>query len=259
MKVPVSIRKYSRILEIISVLVFSGIVSIQVKAESSSKHPYCYSQRLNFLDFNNSQKEEDWGRPPNRTSGGNRGPNSEDNLIALVPNKSKTELTLVERPTFLFYIPKLNGQQVRGIFLLLKEENKEPIFQESIILSGGPGIVNLHPNKLLNLDQEYRWLFSIEIDKKSSYSVEGLIKRIAPDPMLMNQVGDATSKQEVASIYASHGIWHDAVTRYAALRMNNPYDSSILADWHHLLDSFGLEEIASKPLVNCPILISREI
>ncbi len=259
MKVPVSTRKYSLLLGMISVLVLPDIVLIQVKAESPSNHPYCYDQRLNLKDNNSSQKEEDWGRPPNRTSGGNRGPNSEDNLIALVPNKSKTELTLVERPTFLFYIPELNRQQVRAKFLLLKEENKEPIFQESIILSGGPSIVNLHPNKPLNLDQEYRWLLSISIDKKSPYSVEGLIKRITADPMLMNQVRDATSKQEVAAIYASHGIWHDAVTRYAALRMNNPYDSSILADWHHLLDSFGLEEIAAKPLVNCPLLISREI
>ncbi|MBC6419797.1 MAG: DUF928 domain-containing protein, partial [Prochloron sp. SP5CPC1] len=182
-------------------------------------------------------------------------PNSEDNLIALVPNKSST---LVERPSFLFYIPELNGQQVRAKFLLLKEENQDPILQESIILSCKSCIVNLRSPKTLSLDKEYRWLFSIEIDKKSPYSVEGLIKRIAPDPMLMNQVRDATSKQEVAAIYVRNGISHDAVTKLAALRMNNPYDRSILATWHHLLDSFGLEEIAAKPLVDCPLLISRE-
>ena len=209
---------------------------------------------------NSSQqdKEEDCRRPTHRVPGGSRGCN-EDRIVALIPTKTKTELgdtssvlelTVEESPTFWFYIPKLNREQVSAKFSLVNKDNEEIIFEQSISVSDTSGIISFRLNRNLELDREYKWLFSINRSIKSS-SVEGLIKRIKPDHILINQLAQAKSQHELVDIYTSNGIWHDAVTNLAELKINNPKDPRINDSWFDLLEPVGLQDIATKPFVNC--------
>jgi hypothetical protein len=54
--------------------------------------------------------------------------------------------------------------------------------------------------------------------------------------------------QQVA-IYASNGIWYEALTTLAQLRQNSPQDATLQQEWQDLLIFVGLNDIAAKPLL----------
>ncbi|WP_424097174.1 DUF928 domain-containing protein [Moorena producens] len=226
--------------------------------------------RLYFLPPNATEQEsfDDVGRPPKRTSGGSRGLCS-DQLIAIVPgsseiveatgncsndSKSFLALTLAESPSFWFYVPKQSTPELTVEFVLL-DHNQHSLLQETIRLSGTPGIVRVPLSKPLETDQVYRWQFSVVVNRRRSGNpkVEGLVKRIIPDSTLSSKLKAATSPRERIAVYASHGIWHDAMTALAELRYQKPDDLRLERDWQDFLGSVGLRAIAVKPLVDCCI------
>ncbi|AOW98902.1 hypothetical protein BJP34_05030 [Moorena producens PAL-8-15-08-1] len=224
--------------------------------------------RLYFLPPNATEQEsfDDVGRPPKRTSGGSRGLCS-DQLIAIVPgsseiveatgncsndSKSFLALTLAESPSFWFYVPKQSTPELTVEFVLL-DQNQHSLLEERIRLSGTPGIVRVPLSKPLETDQVYRWQFSVVVNRRRSGNpkVEGLVKRIIPDSTLSSKLKAATSPRERIGVYASHGIWHDAMTALAELRYQKPDDLRLERDWQDFLGSVGLRAIAVKPLVDC--------
>ncbi|EGJ32368.1 MULTISPECIES: DUF928 domain-containing protein [Moorena] len=216
-----------------------------------------------------NQDFDDVGRPPKRTSGGSRGLCS-DQLIAIVPGSSEIveatgncsndsnsslALTLAESPTFWFYVPEQSTRELTVEFVLLNQ-NQQAVLVKSITLSGTPGIVRVRLNQPLQTDQLYRWQFSVLVNPQNpsgNPTVEGLVKRITADSTLSSKLNAATSPRDRIAIYASHGIWHDAMTALAQLRSQKPEDSRLERDWEDFLGSVGLRAIAVKPLVDCCI------
>jgi hypothetical protein len=96
----------------------------------------------------------------------------------------------------------------------------------------------------------YKWYFIIDCDPDAPPVVEGWVQRVAPNPTLASQLQKATPQQRVA-LYAANGIWHDALTNLAELRSANPGDDTFSNDWASLLQSVGLEAIATEPIVEC--------
>ncbi|NEO94546.1 MAG: DUF928 domain-containing protein [Moorea sp. SIO3G5] len=210
---------------------------------------------------------DDVGRPPKRTSGGSRGLCS-DQLIAIVPGSSEiveatgncsndsnssVALTLAESPTFWFYVPEQSTPELTVEFVLVNQ-NQQAVLVKSMTLSGTPGIVSVPLNQPLETDQLYRWQFSVLVNPQNpsgNPAVEGLVKRITPDSSLSSKLNAATSPRDRIAIYASHGIWHDAMTALAQLRSQKPEDSRLERDWQDFLGSVGLRAIAVKPLVDC--------
>ncbi|NES45987.1 DUF928 domain-containing protein [Moorena sp. SIO2C4] len=216
-----------------------------------------------------NQDFDDVGRPPKRTSGGSRGLCS-DQLIAIVPGSSEIveatgncsndsnsslALTLAESPTFWFYVPEQSTRELTVEFVLLNQ-NQQAVLVKSITLSGTPGIVRVRLNQPLQTDQLYRWQFSVLVNPQNpsgNPTVEGLVKRITADSTLSSKLNAATSPRDRIAIYASHGIWHDAMTALAQLRSKKPEDSRLERDWEDFLGSVGLRAIAVKHLVDCCI------
>ncbi|NEQ08425.1 MAG: DUF928 domain-containing protein [Moorea sp. SIO4E2] len=216
-----------------------------------------------------NQDFDDVGRPPKRTSGGSRGLCS-DQLIAIVPGSSEIveatgncsndsnsslALTLAESPTFWFYVPEQSTRELTVEFVLLNQ-NQQAVLVKSMTLSGTPGIVRVRLNQPLQTDQLYRWQFSVLVNPQNpsgNPTVEGLVKRITADSTLSSKLNAATSPRDRIAIYASHGIWHDAMTALAQLRSQKPEDSRLERDWEDFLGSVGLRAIAVKPLVDCCI------
>ena len=70
------------------------------------------------------------------------------------------------------------------------------------------------------------------------------------NPKLANSLKQATPVQQVA-LYAEQGMWHDALTNLAQLRLAQPQDASLLTQWTSLLNSEKLDSFASYPITKC--------
>lgn len=177
-------------------------------------------------------------------------------LTALIPS-SNIGATLAGYPTFFFYIPDVDLAGVEGEFVL-RNEKDEQIYQEIVPLKAGDSIVSVKLSATpdlppLEVGKSYYWVFSIllaKVDRSSNTDVAGWIKRVEPNALITNQLVRASSKAKPA-IYASNGIWYEALTTLANLRCESPNDPTIIADWTAILQQVELPEIAKKPLAQC--------
>jgi hypothetical protein len=177
-------------------------------------------------------------------------------LTALMPS-SNIGVTLAEYPTFFFYVPDVNLEGVEGEFILRNQDDQE-IYKEIVTLHAGDSIVRveLAPSPALpplEIGKSYYWIFSLlldKIDRSSNTDVAGWIKRVESNSAIKNQLVAATDKAQPA-IYASNGIWYEALTTLAKLRCASPHDATILSNWTSLLQQVELSAIAKKPLAQC--------
>lgn len=159
-------------------------------------------------------------------------------------------LTTEESPTLWFFNP-YNLTNKLPVEFVLEDEQGNNIYRTSFIASGtSPGVVSFRlPSKAVKLEfgKKYRWYFSIGCDAKFPALVEGWVQRVAVNSGLKSQLQLATPQQRVA-LYASNGIWYDAVSRLAELRAANSENTMLLKDWINLLNSVGLQAVAHQPL-----------
>lgn len=198
------------------------------------------------------------GKPDDTAEGASRGDRCPLEVIALgqcvtplVPG-IKDRLTVAEHPTFLVYVPQTSAKE---IFFGLIGENNNFHYQIKIPLSSKSGILifklpdNAPP---LEANKNYRWTF-ILIDeqglKPDSPGVRGDIRRVKPTSELMSQL-QKQSLLERAALYGKNGIWYDMVASLAEARRLDPRNATLTSTWQELLNSVGLQEIATKPLLN---------
>ncbi|ARV59406.1 hypothetical protein BZZ01_12925 [Nostocales cyanobacterium HT-58-2] len=214
------------------------------------------------------------GQPPGgrRYGGARRGqcPYANPGLTAIVPLTEQPisvmnvwGLTTVERPTFWFYTPYGNDSTYPANFVLL-DENSNPLYQRDISLPSEPGVMSVSlPANIPSLivGKNYRWFLNVYCDRPLAESlrgnnqkqqtpiyVEGVVQRVNLNQAIAQQIQQAQPRQQVA-IYASYGIWHEALTTLAQLRQKNPQDTTLQQEWQDLLSSIGLDDISTKPLL----------
>ncbi len=200
----------------------------------------------------------DIGEPGRRGEAGSRRPCGDNNqevkttqkpLTAIVPISTSAKspvvwgLTTSEHPTFWFYVP-YSASATYAEFVL--EDATENQTKYKIPIKNTPGVVNFKlpdTSTPLVVDKQYRWYFNIYCKENNEILgyVEGNVQRKSLSPTLKTQLEKATPRQKVA-IYASNGIWHEAITTLAQQR------STSKADWASLLQSIGLENLASEPI-----------
>ena len=167
-------------------------------------------------------------------------------ILAVTP-QSFYGTTLVARPTILVYVPSSNAQD--AVFSL-KDEAGNTLYQTLVAVPDSAGVVAIQlpeASPALEAGKNYQWFFALMIDGTLSPStpyVDAWIKRIQPDAALAQalQQGDAHKQ---ADILAAKGVWYDSVAMLADLRMVQPADATLTADWHELLDSVGLGQVAT--------------
>ncbi|QDL06566.1 hypothetical protein DP113_00375 [Brasilonema octagenarum UFV-E1] len=215
------------------------------------------------------------GQPPGgrRYGGASRGqcPVAKPGLTALVPLiEQPTSVmnvwgqTTAERPTFWFYTPYAKGSAYPADFVLLDAESNL-VYRQDITLPTEPGVMSVSlPTSVspLTTDKQYRWFLNVYCDsplggsltehrqkQQSPIYVEGVIQRVNLKAAIVQQINQAQPRQQVA-IYASNGIWYEALTTVAQLRQKNPQDVTLEQEWQDLLSSIGLSDFASKPLIS---------
>ncbi|NEO31681.1 MAG: DUF928 domain-containing protein [Symploca sp. SIO3C6] len=196
------------------------------------------------------------GVASNRQAGATRGNcvQGQQTLTALVP-ASGLGATFDEYPTLSWYMPETSASALE--LVLLDSQNQEIYSTKHTLAKSSEGIVsppgvmslnlpafaNLSP---LEIDQEYQWQLSLTCnsqDPSADVIVEGIIQRVPLDPILARRLKWA-SPQERIDIYATNGVWYDALGTTLALKRDRPRDQEIKAAWEELLESVGLQKIA---------------
>lgn len=168
--------------------------------------------------------------------------------------ESVLSLTTQSKPTFWFYLPP-RPDDVPLEFVLKQEYEKgeyQTVYQTQLFGNNGTGIVRLtlpEDAPTLQLNTRYQWFFSIEC-ASGPVIVLGWIDRASLDPALQRSLADATPRDQ-AVIYASNGLWQDAITLLADLYRADPDNINLANDWSSLLESVGLEDIAQQPFIDC--------
>jgi hypothetical protein len=178
-------------------------------------------------------------------------------LTALIP-ESNVAITVAKHPTFFFYIPDANLALVKHVELVISDQNRQVVYQKTVKLKSRDTIVSVALSDSpslppLDVGKSYNWSFSVafdEIDRSDESYVTGWIKRISLDSKLQHKLNTALPQQKPA-IYATNGLWYDALASLAKLRCSYPDHANFSSDWESLLQQVGLPEIAKKPLAQC--------
>jgi len=195
------------------------------------------------------------GLPPRQGGGGTRGAwvSSPSPLTALMPENG-SGLTVAERPTFFCYVPQPVEQVGQVVEFVLLDEATDTIVYETTLTTTSAGIMSLElPETVMPLEigKPYHWYFSIitdTADRSSDPFVDGWVQRVVPEPALASQLSIA-APIERPILYASTGIWYDALTELANLRRLHPGDPTLNEQWVNLLSSVGLDNLAGHPLI----------
>jgi hypothetical protein len=175
-------------------------------------------------------------------------------LTALIP-ESNIGITVANYPTFFFYIPDANLALVKRADLAIYDQNGQVVYQKIVKLKSRDRIVSvaLSDSPPLEVGKSYNWFFSVAfdgIDINDGIYVTGWIKRVSLDSKLQHKLNTALPQQKPA-IYATNGLWYDALASLAKLRCSYPDHANFSSDWESLLQQVGLPEIAKKPLAQC--------
>lgn len=176
-----------------------------------------------------------------------------DSLTALSPG-SHLGLTQSDRPNLFIYLPKTTAQTAE---ISLFDEQMNGIYQVSVPVPQQGGLVSIPlPDNAPNLAQNkpYYWTFALvcnESDRTQDWVVGGWIERVEPNDTLQQQLANLTPIDR-ASLYAKQGFWYDALTTLVELQKTQPDHPALAASWAELMQSVGLDAIATK-LVNNPL------
>lgn len=221
-----------------------GTLPTPVQAQSQ---PILLSQSLNF-------KPPDVTAPSNRQGGTHRGNGQCPaglSITPLVPT-SNIGLTLTDSPTFFVYVPQTEAPIE---FTLLSEKEDELIYETGFKIDK-PGIVAVkvkpgNKTKSLELGKRYVWSFSMicdPLDRSADLVVKGWVQRVEKQTNIQSDLQKSDPMARL-NVYAQNGIWYETLSALAELRSQTPSDSILTSEWNKLLQSQGLDSIATKPLV----------
>jgi Domain of Unknown Function (DUF928) len=207
----------------------------------------------------------DLGLPGHREGGGTRGEGSclqdpSSLFVAVMPEDGFGQTSL-DAPTLYWYLPATNAETAE--FFLLNEQDEE-IYRATVSLPQEGGVVNFRlpttvsNRSLLQAGEDYRWYFSLNCnpdDPSGNLVTQGGLRRIQLNMPLAEEIAN-TAPGDRPAIYASEGIWHDALI--SLVDLHQPGNPKWGTDWQSLLESVKLEAIADKPFAENLQIIEEE-
>ncbi|HEY9810478.1 MAG TPA: DUF928 domain-containing protein [Halomicronema sp.] len=195
-------------------------------------------------------------RPPNRgaprsTQGtGSRGCGDQGpiGLSLLAPN-DHTGLTTAGHPTFLWYLSDVPTAPLE--FSLVEPGVAKPLFVKQIQPKES-GIVQIEvPKELPELlaGRKYQWSVSLICNsnrRSADVFAHSWIERTSPTSEVIAKLEKATSDEEKAEIYASAGLWYDALATSYKLYTTQPKNPLLSNSLISLLEQGGLQQEATK-------------
>ena len=193
------------------------------------------------------------GTPGRREGAGTRGTclRGPKLLMPLTPTDSFSA-TVSSSPTFFWYVPTTAAQTAE--FTLL-DENDRTLYKTTLNLPATAGVISFSlptsvAASVLTVGKDYYWQLSILCDPSQpsiNPFVEGVVQRVKPTAALTSQLKKAGARDR-PNIYATNGLWQDAIATLAHDRCSNPQDQNLTISWTQLLQSVKLEDYAKEPL-----------
>lgn len=161
-----------------------------------------------------------------------------DSVTLLVPEEEVVHNTASSSPTF-FFETKLPSDRPWK-FTLVAPDEIEPL-TESVLLAKQPGVyqINLPSEVQLEPNKTYLWNIAIPCSNDPENYREVLssaVEYTPTDDELVYRLKQADSTREKASIYASSGIWYDAL-KMAYLSRKQSQSSQY---WQQLLSDISI-------------------
>jgi hypothetical protein len=181
------------------------------------------------------------GAPRTRTGGGTRTNGAPVEVAVLVPES--TGLTISEQPALYWRLSKDMSAQFE--FVLTDERQETPLWRESVSDMFRAGIHPLPVSAMklsLTPGVSYRWFVALvrNPDQRSNDIVSsGTLERVAPMPGLQEELSRA-APEDRAAIFASHGLWYDALDALNRTIDAHPDDAGLQAQRTALLQQVGL-------------------
>lgn len=183
------------------------------------------------------------GAPGNRIGGGTRGAGDDlPEILVLAPDH--LGLTTQAQPVLYWY---LSGPTTKPVeFTLNDEQAGNTLFKTNLGSRHEKGIHRLRLSDYkvtLSPGVPYRWFVSLIVDpdqpSKNLYA-GGLVQYQKPSKEFLA----GKSKTEIPSVYASEGIWYDALSSLSELIETHPKDKALREQRAFLLEQVGLPKVA---------------
>ncbi len=163
-------------------------------------------------------------------------------LTALSPT-AKPGFTLVERPTFLIYVPKTSAKNAE---FSLRSRSGQGVYRTTVALTHTPDLIRITlptQSSPLELGKLYTWSFAVICnpdDRLDDRFVTGMVQRIELDPTRLRQIQQASPKEQ-AILYQKADVWYDALAVLFQLTRRERNEPDMLKAWRELLQSGGVD------------------
>ena len=226
-----------------------GTLSLGAQAQNKS----IYTNKKNQVTF----KPPKGDKPQHTVGGASRGEQcpldartSDLPITPLIPTAAQA-LTVKSHPTILVYLPETSAEKA---YFAMRDESEDYDYQTILPISDNAGIVSLTLPKDapdLSVDREYQWSLVLMCEGKlrpDSPITTGSIKRVASTSDMARKLPEVNLFED-AAMFAQAGIWYDSVAALAQLKMTQPNDKLVSANWQNLLATVGLEKVAKAEFV----------
>jgi hypothetical protein len=181
------------------------------------------------------------GAPSVRVGGGSRGGGTDAALVALVPDHAG--LTTKAQPSLFWYQSKPAKARLEITFAEPKKIKPIARMQSNAASKTGIQRINLSKFKVeLQPNVSYKWSIALVTDEgKRSQDVvaTGVINRVPESDELATKLKAATPEQR-PFVYATAGMWYDALESISDLIDANPGEPKFRAQRADLLRQVGL-------------------
>lgn len=226
-------------------LTIIGLVAI-VNFDAASLSPAVRAE-------NNDESRQ--GLPTRRVGGGSRSNScveGEFSLTSLVPENLRV-MTTANFPTFFVYLPAVN--ESKSLEFVLRDSNDQLVYDTVLPTTGKAGVISFSlPSQEatpLALNQDYHWYFSLICEPQNRAKdivIEGLIRRIEPEPTFVRQLNELDPLEQV-DLYQRANLWYEALSILARLRDSPDHTLAATTKWAELLEAVALSDIAQEPII----------
>lgn len=182
-----------------------------------------------------------------------------DSKEQIAATQSPIDYTTASHPTLWIHIPKLPSGTTAQ-FTITKEGNQQREFYSTRFnVAEKSGIIGVRipsSTPALDVGARYRWQVRILCPVRAELNLGSWIQRIEARqlPRGMNPERSRSLLQQLttekpenhAPLYADLGLWQDAITSIAQLRLKNDKDLQLNQDWADLLNQTKMEPFLLK-------------
>lgn len=194
------------------------------------------------------------GLPSNRRGGGSRGNcmAKGQEFVALVPDQSVNKIASIS-PQLLFYTPKT--EEPKKIEFILRNSEDELVHKALLQTTDQAGIMSVAiPEQIKANSREYEgdyhWYLSLICNSKrrsQDVVLEGWVEYVELNNTEKERINLSNTIKK-SNLLQQKGIWYDTLSVLAEQKKLSS-DSLLQQQWSQMLESIGLVDLASEPLI----------